>query len=489
MTQLGTANRLQVALVRETTPGTTPNTPRMRAVRLTKEALNYTPSYIDSDELRSDRMNADSIQVMTAADGSIDFELAYPDDNSPASEILRSAFWNTWTNSPSFDNDGVADSVITDAGTVANTYAVASGGAVVKANHLVRATGFTNPANNQIFPAASSTGTTIVGTALGLTAETVPPGTARLKVIGFAGASGDITAAAGGLASTALDFTTLGLAVGQWIKIDSTTAGYGFATAANNAWIRVTAIAAHALTCDNLPSGWSVDTGTGKTIRCYFGDQIKNGTTQTALSIEKGFLDQGVPTYIMHKGMTVNTLSFNINSRDKITCTAAFLGMGGSQGTVAADASIDAATTGQVMAGNANVGRIAEAGAQLTGPNFVKQLTLQIANNLRTIEAVDQTSPVGINPGDCDVTGQASTYFGDNTLLAKLFSGAASSINARVSKNNQALIFSVPREILRDGSPQATGKNTDVMFAPSFKASVDSLTAAQILLDRIEWFA
>lgn len=485
---MGTANRLQLAACRETTPGTTPNTPRMRAVRITKEALNYTPSYIDSDELRSDRMNGDSIQVMTAADGSLDFELTYPDDNSPASEIWRSAFWNAWTNTPSFDNDGSADSVITDAGTVANTYAVTSGGAAVKANHLVRATGFTNPANNQIFPVASSSGTTVVGTALGLTAEAAPPGTARLKVIGFAGASADITAAAGGLASTVLDFTTLGLNVGGWLKIDSTTSAYGFATAANNTWIRITAIAAHALTCDNLPSGWSVDAGTGKTIRCYFGDQIKNGTTQTSLSIEKGFLDQGVPTYIMHRGMTVNTLSLNFKSRDKITGTVAFLGMGGGQSTTAADASIDAATTGQVMAANANVGRIGEAGAQVTSPNWASALSLQIANNLRALESVDQTSPVGINPGDNDVTGQITTYFGDNTLLAKLFSGAASSINARVSKNNQALIFSVPREILRDGSPQATGKNTDVMFSPSYKASVDTLTNAQILLDRIEWF-
>jgi hypothetical protein len=298
---MGTSNRVQLTMVREATPGVTPNTPRMRTVRFTSEGLVFDPEYTDSDELRSDRNVIDPIKIFQAASGPIGGELSYPDDNSPLSEIIRSALYNPWVNTPVFDNDTVADSVVTDAGTVANTYAVAAGGAAVKANHLVRATGFTNAPNNQIFPVVSSTGTTIVGAALGLTAEAVPPGTARLKVIGFAGASGDITAGASGLLSTALDFTTLGLVVGQWIKPDSTTAAFGFATSALNVWIRVKSIAAHALVCDNLPSGWGVDAGTGKTIRCYFGDTIKNGVTQSTHTYEKGFLDQAFRPISLHR--------------------------------------------------------------------------------------------------------------------------------------------------------------------------------------------
>jgi hypothetical protein len=165
---MSTSNRVQITTVRESTPGTTPTTPRMRLARLTGESLSFTPNYINSDEIRSDRMLAAPVKVMQASEGGINFELSYPDDNSPLSDMLRSAFFNTWVNTPTFDNDGTADSVITDAGTTANTYVVASGGASVKLGHLVRATGFTNAANNQIFRAASSTGTTIVGTALSL---------------------------------------------------------------------------------------------------------------------------------------------------------------------------------------------------------------------------------------------------------------------------------------------------------------------------------
>jgi hypothetical protein len=490
---MGTANRVQLAAVRESTLGTTPNTPRMRGARFTGESLQFNQTFVDSNEIRADRMLADPIKTMAMSQGAINIELNYPVDNSPESDMLRSAMYNTWNNAPAFDNDGTADSVITDAGTTANTYVVASGGAAVKLGHMVRATGFTNTANNKAsgFRVASSSGTTIVGTGLSLTAETAPPGTARLKVIGFQGAAGDITAAAGGLASTALDFTTLGLSPGMWLKIDSTTTINGFATAANNDWIRISgAITATSIPCDNLPSGWSVDAGAAKTITVYFGDYIQNGTTQTSLSIERGFLDQSVPTYIVNTGMVVNEYDITITSKQVITGTVNFLGMGGSQSTVALDASIDANNTGASMAANANVGRVAEAGSTLTSPNWAKSLKFKIANNNRQLEAVDSTSPVGINSGECTITGTVETYFGNNALLTKFYAGTTTAINSRVTKNSQALIWQFPRVTYKgNGNPQATGKNTDVMASFDFSATYDSvLTLKQVQLDRVEYF-
>jgi hypothetical protein len=96
------------------------------------------------------------------------------------------------------------------------------------------------------------------------------------KVVGFQGAAADITATAAGLGSTLLDFTTLGIAVGQTLKIgNSSVAGERFATKANNAYATVVSIATNLITLANKPSGWSVDAGTGKTITVYYGDTIK----------------------------------------------------------------------------------------------------------------------------------------------------------------------------------------------------------------------
>ena len=487
---MGSTNRMQLATVRESTLGVTPGTPRMRTARLTGESLAYQPIYVDPDEIRADRMLDDPILTMIESGGGINYELSYPDDNSPLSDIIRSAMHNTWVNTPTFDNDGTADSAITDAGTTTDTYAVASGGAAVKLGHLVRATGFTNSANNQIFRAASSSGTTVVGSSLSLSAETAPPGTAKLKVVGFQGASGDLTALSDGIGSTDLDFTTLGLAVGQWLKIGGTATGDKFATAACNGWARVSGtITATKIPLDNLPTGWTTDAGTSKTVKVWFGDQIKNGVTQTSMTIERGFLDQSVPTYIVNVGMVVDTMSVSMASRAKITGAIAFKGMGGSVGTTALDASPDAVTTGLVMAGNANVGRVGVDGSALVSPNWARSFEVTISNNLRVLEAVDSSSPVGINPGECMVAGKISTYFGSLGELNKFYNNTATAINSRVAKNSQALIYQIPRATYRGGgNPQAGGKNADVMADFDFQASKDTLTSAHIIIDRIPYF-
>lgn len=484
------SNRVRIATVREQTPGTTPATPRMRTARVTGESLQFSPTYINSDELRADRMLNDPIKVMIASSGGVNVELSYPVDNTPLSDFFASTFFNTWANTPTFFNDGAADSVITDAGTTTDTYAVVSGGAAVKAGMLVRATGFGNAANNQIFKATASTGTTIAGTGLGLVAETAPAANAKLKVVGFQGAAGDITATGTGLASTALDFTTLNLVPGQWVKVGGTAAGDKFATVGNNDWARIVALTAHAITFDNRPSGWAVDAGTGKTIKVWVSDYLRNGVTPTSLTIEKGFLDQAIPTYILNTGMQVDKASFSITSKNKITGSFTFVGMGGGQGTAANGASYDAATANQVMAANANVGRLDENGNQLVSPNWGKSITLNFSNNLRTVEAIDSTSPVAVNPGQFEATGTIETYFGDNTILSKFYNGVQTAINTRVAKNSQAVIFQLPRVTLTGkGSPNASGKNQDIMTAFDYTSSVDTaLTGVAAQLERFEYF-
>lgn len=482
------SNRLRLTTVVETSLGVTPNTPRMRILRNTGEALQYTPQFVQSAELRPDRMNSDPIKVNEQNQGTINFELSYPVASSPLSAFFQSALFGAWLNTPTFDNDGTADSVITDAGTVANTYAVVSGGAAVKAGHLVRATGFANAANNQIFKAASSSATTIVGTALTLTAEAVPAAAAKLKVVGFQGASADITATATGLGSTALDFTTLGLAVGQWIKIGGTAAGVRFATAALNAWARITAIATNALTLDNLPVGWATDTGTGKTINVWFGDEIKNGTAVSSLTIERGFMGQAVPTYIVQRGMVVGQAALNFNTEQVISGTFTMEGLNGAQSTTSLSATPDAETTNRIMAANVNVGRIAESGVPVSSPNWVRSLTLNINNNLRMRTGLGVVGAVDIGSGENAVDVKMETYFGDNTLLAKLLAGTVGNVNCRTAKDNQAIIVALPRLTFTGGSPSAGAKNQDVTLPLAGMVSKDTLTGAQIIVDRLDYY-
>ncbi len=488
------SNRVRLAHVREATLGVTPNSPRMRKVRFTGEALSFAPVFTNSAEIRDDRMKSDPIKVNETHGGTVNGELSFPPDNSPFSDWLESLFCDEWANTPVRENDGTADSVITAVTASSDTFTVTDTGPDFVVGHLVRASGFTNAGNNGLFRAETgSNGTSLVVAASpGLTDEAAPPAEARLKVVGIQGASGDLAVVADGITSAANIFANFpDIAVGKWIKVGGTGAAFRVATAADNGWARIVGKAAGKLTLDNLPVGWTADDGSGKTLRLFYGDQIKNGVMTLGQTLERGYLGQDTPTYIAEAGMVVGQMELQFPWDDKATWTATFMGMTGGQGTVALDASPDEATTNEVMAAGVNVGRIAENGVSVGGPNFVQSMSMSVQNNLRAKGAIrgdGKVGPVDIGKGSVDVSVSLQTYFGSNALLTKLFAGTQTNVNARIAKASQALIWGLPRITFGEGSPNASGENTDVMLPLTATASRDPLTGAHVLLDRVEYF-
>lgn len=491
------SNRTRLTYVDEATLGVTPDTPRMRTARFTGESLQYAPQFVPSDEIRSDRMNSDPLMVNITNSGAINGELSFPVDGSPLSSWFRSLMCSEWVNSPFRDNDGAAASIITNVAATTDVVTVSAGAAFV-AGHLVRFTGFGESANNGVFKCTTGSATVPAFLGAGFTAEAAPAATARMKVVGFEGDAGDITATPTGLASTALDFTTLGLTVGQWIKIGGTADASTFAflvsagaVARRHAFARITGISANALTLDNLPAGWATDAGAGKSIRIWFGDTIKNGVATFGGTIERGFMGQAVPTYIIQRGMVAGQAQFNFTTDDKATYSFTFTGLTGEQTTTSLDDGPDPATTNPVMAAAVNVGRIAENGTCLGSPNWMQSLQLTVNNNLRPINAIrcgEEIGPVNIGMGSFDVSISAPTYFGSNALLAKLFNQTATNINCRIAKEGQAIIFGLPRIIFTEGAPSAGGKNQDVLLTLTGQASKDSLTEAHMIVDRMEYY-
>ena len=482
------SNRVQVVTVRETTFGTTPTTPRMRAMKLTGEGLRYAPRFVNSAALRADRMEYDPIKVNEENAGPLNLELHYPANDGPLSDLLRSAFYSTWNVTAERDNDGTADSVITDVATT-NTVVTCATGTAFVAKELVRFTGFGVAGNNGVFACTTGSATVPRFVGSGITNESAPAAAARMKVVGFIGDSGDINATSTGLSSTTTDFTTFpGLVVGKWLKIGGTAVGTKFTTAALNDWVRISAISATALTFDNRPSGWTTETGTGLTVKFWYGDYIRNGTARTSLSIERGFLGQATPTYILQKGMIAGQLDLSFQTEQVITAVATMMGLSGSQSTTAQDASPDAAPTSASMAANVSVGRIAESGSPAASPSWVRSLTVSLNNNLRPKTAVGTVGNVDIGVGSVAVTGRTEAYFGDNALLTKLLAGTVGSINLRTAIDSQAMVVTLPRVTFSGGAPSAGGKNQDVMLPLEFIGSADSTTSCVMQMDRLEYY-
>lgn len=481
------ANRVRVALVKETTLGSLPSTPRMRTTRDTGEGLNWTPQFFTSQERRSDRMRADPSKISETNDGTLSWEASYPAALGAQSVLMESLAQASWTSTPERDNDGTADSVITDIQTVANTITFTTGATFV-IGHLVLTSGFTTAANNGVFKVTTGGATSLATTAAGWSAEAAPAAAARVKVVGIEGASADIVATATGLTSTVMNFVTMGIIAGMWLKIGGTAAGTQFATAGSNGWARVATVAANAITLDNRPTGWGADVGTGKTIRIFFGDVLRNGTTLISAAIERGFLGQTTPTYILQLGMAVDTLSLDIADGDGIKGQFSFVGMTGSQGTTANGNSYASAPTNTVLTANAAVGEIRFGGVASASPNWIKRLSFSISNNLRARTAAGNTSAVGIGSGSNMVTFQAETYFGSNAHLAAAMAATVSSLSSRMQVNNQALVVTLPRLTVTNFTVNATAIDTDVMANLEGQASLDSTTNCQFQFDRLEWW-
>lgn len=482
------ANLVQLAYVSETTWGTTPTTPQMNLLRYTGESLNYDIDYVTSNEITPSRQPIDVINVGYRASGTINIEMS----SGTFDDFISSLMCSTWTALPTILNV-TADTEITAVTDSSDTFTVASGGASFKAGHILRTTGFTNSANNGIFRVSSSSASTVVvGGTPTLTDEAAPPVGAKLQVVGFQGVSGDITASSTGLASTTLDFTTLGLAVGMWVKIGGSATADKFATDALNGWARITVIAAHALTLDNRPTGWTTDSGTSKTIKVWCGDYIRVGTSsnlvQKSFSIEKGFLGQTVPNYIVYAGMVVGQMSLTFRPGAILTGSIEFLGKSGSISTTPLDSTPTAVTSADILNSVSDVGVIAEGGARVASPNYVQEFSITIVDSLLSRTGIGQSGLIGIGHGREMVTGKLTTYFGNAAQYTKFINDTESSIACQVGTDGGGYMITVPRMKFSASTVVAGGVDQDVVADSSWSALYDSTTATSLQIDRLAYY-
>lgn len=473
MVDLQSTNRVKLGKVRETTFGTTPATPAFTNVRETSSALAVNPQTVPTNEIRADRQVTDVILVGYQSGGQIGGELSFQTMDADLEEALQ----GTWSSNPLITVVTI-DTEISDITTTTATV-VTPLGTPFKAGHLALTTGFTTAANNNIVSrVASSTATSIVFPAASFAAEgaAIPVG-AAIRVVGFQGASGDLVATVtggNGLTSTALDFTTLGIVAGQWLKIGGTAVGNQFATAVDNDWCRVSAVAAQRLSFDRVPASWAADAGTSKTVQVFMGDFLTNASTKRSNTFERQYLDHSPVTYEYIRGCTLDQFAVDVSAQKVVTCAKTYVGSDGVvQTTRFASATDVSASTNDVLNSAANVGRVGFDGSLVTGPNYVTSAKWNYNNNIRRQIAVGTLGAVGTGNGEFGVTGTLSTYFGDKTMLDKIIGNTLTSYDIRIGRtdtNNETLVFDFPSIKLASGSPAVQGKNQDVMINAGFQA-------------------
>lgn len=397
--------------------------------------------------ISNDRMSRKGKVTSLDSNVSFDADLYY----SLFELFSQGFFFSTWNAQDSFVPTAVTTS----------SFTVASGGDLADGT-LVYARGYGDSANNGLFITNTATATEIEVTDT-LVADASPATGSRVDVVGVQGTTGDITMGSdGSLASTTLDFTTLGLVVGQWIYVGGGTTATSFATSGDG-YARVKAIAANALTLEKVPAAFTTDAGTGKTIQIFIGSFIKNVTyddsdfnTET-YSFEATY-DTLTNKYHYPNGNYANELGFNLNMNDTTKVSYSFIGLDTPLPTSSrASGTFTNQYDTERMSTSSDIGRLeilTSTGDEIVPADecLLQSLTLTINNGITPKKGIGCLGTVMVALGNFNVSISATMYLTSDQPIVSIRNNDTIGLTVSMQNDEGAILLDVPSMTLGDGS-------------------------------------
>jgi hypothetical protein len=352
-------------------------------------------------------------------------------------------------------------------------FQAAAGLGIFLVNHLISVKGFINAANNGLAHITAVAAGALTTDKV-LTVEAAPPAAAQLEAVGIQGAAGDLHIAIAGvnvtISSTALDFTTLGLNVGEWVFVGGDAAINNFATApANNqGYARILSIAAHLLTFDitTFTPLLDADVPATQKVQIFFGKVINNAILATSVKrrsyqLERTLGNDGIGTQSEYlTGAIADQLTFNVPIAAKITTDLTFVGLDNEvrSGATGIKAGTRVGLPGEPAYNSANdiyLSRIAIVDRTVLNPTplyaYVSDVKLVINNAAVPTKALGVLGGFNVTQGDFVVTGTVTAYFSTIAAIAAVRNNSDCSLQLILSKNNSGMIYDIPLLALGGG--------------------------------------
>lgn len=347
----------------------------------------------------------------------------------------------------------------------------------IPVGRLVYARGFSIAGNNGLSVVSGSPSTTVTPvTGLTLTDE-VPGNTsgATLEVCGVRTAVGDIditvTGTTGTLTSTTLDFTTLGLIVGQLIHIGGLTSTNRFASGRYGA-ARVTSIAANALGLDKIrttPAATALQTeaNTTQAIDILFGRFLRNVDVDSASYLSRSYQFElaypdlsavGVDGYEYAEGNYGDTMSINLPGQDKATVTFGFVGTDTDVATtVRASGASTPVIPVETVAYNtsADIARLRVENVDHDGlSTCFKTLTVTLANGVTAEKCLGSLGALGLNTGNFLVDIEAQVTFDNVEVTEAIRNNETVTMDWVLKNGDGGIAFDIPAMTLGGGDKE-----------------------------------
>ena len=202
---------------------------------------------------------------------------------------------------------------------------------------------------------------------------------------------------------------------------------------------------------------------------------VVNGQGKTSYTLEWDQTDIG--QFLHYKGMRPNTMSLEFAVGSIITGSFGFMGQGHdiTQASVLPKdgGSWIASKDGEVMNSVTDVGIIAVGGVNLLagGTSFIRNISLEISNNLRGQKALGVFGNAGVGYGEFSVSGSMEVYFQDEALYKQALEGTNTTLAFGVADFTGAgYLIELDKIRFNNASMNPGGKDGDMMVSLPIEA-------------------
>jgi hypothetical protein len=198
-------------------------------------------------------------------------------------------------------------------------------------------------------------------------------------------------------------------------------------------------------------------------------DVLVNGITPKSLTIEETYELGATDTFRRFTGCMVNTMSLSIGSRAAVTGSFSVMGKQETLATaIVSGATYADPSETPVSTASANVATLVV--GDLNPQPVVRNVQLQVSNNLRTRPAVGTKYSAEFGAGRFDVTGTLEAYFQSNALYAEVLAHGLADLSFVVGNaTGDKYQFDIGKLRLGDGNVTAGGTDDDIMVSIPFR--------------------
>lgn len=306
-------------------------------------------------------------------------------------------------------------------------------------------------------------------------------------VFGTNGVGAAFSSTAGGLAATSITASaaTTGINIwtslqkGQWFKL--TAPGD---TNNDGRVLRVSTITAPTTTVITLDVSTPLVLNAGTVAACTIStSRLTHGTTQTSYSIERNASD--ITQFMTYTGMTPSKMSVGVSTGGLSSISFDFMGKSMNRaattnlpGAPIASYNFDIHSGVSSVSSAANTACVLwEGGVPIVG-TYVKSISLDFDNSLRSQEAICTLGAVAIGSGTIQISGSLSVYFADGALFDKFKANTNSSIIfSSLDSSNNGYVFTIPVANISSWKTNASSKDQDMMVDIQFIGLRDEANA------------